>query len=76
MDKHTLIRQIDGLYPIDSGHSDTNTIGEFLLMRAIKEARFDWRDLPERVLEIYLMGCLEEERSGELTEILKHSGMI
>jgi hypothetical protein len=76
MTKEELIKKIEGLYPIDSEFPDTNTIGEFLLMRAMKEAKFDWRDLPESVLTIYLRECIEEERSGELTETLRQAGMI
>lgn len=49
------IQIIESLYPIDSDFSNTNAIGETLLMEAIR--RHDWRKLPAEILQEYRTLC-------------------
>lgn len=71
-----IIRSIEGLYPIDSNYVDTGTIGEVILMKAIRNIKFDWRMLPNEVLCEYNQLCLKEENSGDITAMLRKSGRI
>lgn len=47
-----------------------------LLLRAMKNTEFNWRELPENVLLEYAKLCQDEENTGELTSTLRHAGMI
>lgn len=65
MEKQRLINIIQGLYPADSGFSDTQKIGKALLEDSMHEANFNWRDLPEGVLKIYAEKCETLEKLKE-----------
>lgn len=65
MEKQDIIRDIEALYPIDSGYEDTSKIGEQLLLGAIRET--DWRELPIEVLIKYRQQCLFQENASEIT---------
>jgi len=56
--KQELISTIEWLYPIDSEYDSVKSIGEKLLLEAIADTFFDWRDLPEEVLIRYAELCL------------------
>lgn len=65
MENQRLINIIQGLYPADSGFSDTEKIGKALLEDSMHEANFNWRDLPEGVLKIYAEKCETLEKLKE-----------
>lgn len=76
MEKEKIINRIDDLYPIDSEYGDTNMIGKCLLIQAIGNVGFNWRDLPINVLKEYERLCINEEEDGELTHKLKSKGLL
>jgi len=53
MRKEDIINDIDALYPIDCQYEDTNKIGKLLIIKAIENVKFNWRDLPIEVLQEY-----------------------
>lgn len=59
--KDKVIRIIEDHYPIDSEFQDTRLIGNQLLLEAIIDSGFDWRDLPLNVLENYSRRCINRE---------------
>lgn len=71
-----MIKEIEGLYPTDCQYSDTNTIGGVILLKAMKNTNFDWRELPLETLNEYLMLCKDEEITGELTQSLRNAGVL
>ena len=60
MDRQQAINIIEGLYPVDSQYSETNTIGERLLSQAKRECE-NWRTLPDAILFRYADLCQQEE---------------
>lgn len=76
MEKSKIIRDIENYYPIDSEYSETNLIGQRLLIMAIQQTRFNWRNLPEKVLIKYRDLCFDEENNREITEQLREQGLI
>lgn len=74
MSKDKIIQNIEGLYPTDCEYSNTNTIGKVLLLTALKNSKFDWRELPENVLLEYERLCLNEENNGEITHQIRRQG--
>ena len=76
MSKEEMIQEIEGLYPIDCNYIDTCTVGEMLLLKAIRTTNFDWREFPENVLLEYLQLCRNEEEDGEITSLLRGQGRI
>lgn len=63
MNVQNLISTINSLYPIDSGYSDTNEIGEQLLLQAIRQ--IGWRTLPVEILDEYARLCINENYQCE-----------
>lgn len=51
------------LYPADSRYSDTAETGRRLLLKAMENTGFNWRDLPEDVLQEYAVLCEQEDNS-------------
>lgn len=58
-----VIRNIESLFPVDSGFDDTNAVGERLLEQAKRNCNYeiDWRDLPDNVLREYERLCIAED---------------
>jgi len=64
MKKSEAIDIIKGLYPTDSPYPDTNEVGKKLMLEAIEETRFDWRDLPIHVLVRYAEKCIAKDNEN------------
>jgi len=65
MKKHEIINVIQNLYPTDSQFADTNAIGKQLMLEAIEECKFDWRDLPIHVLRKWAEKCEAKEQEAD-----------
>lgn len=76
MTKDKIIKDIESYYPIDSEYPETNLIGQKLLIMAIQQTKFNWRDLPENVLKKYRELGFNEEETGEITEQLREQGFF
>jgi hypothetical protein len=74
--KDQIIQGIESLYPIDAQFEDTAKVGEILLMSAFRVSGFNWRDLPENVLSVYLSLCKKEDESGSISKELKEYGAL
>jgi len=62
--KQELIDIIEGLYPVDSACPEVNDVGKHLLLQAMEEVGFNWRELPKKVLNRYAFLCLEKEENN------------
>lgn len=61
MGKKESINTISSLYPSDSQFPDTNEIGKQFMLESMVEVGFDWRNLPDDVLERWAEKCISRE---------------
>ncbi|WP_281647482.1 hypothetical protein [Parendozoicomonas sp. Alg238-R29] len=64
-EKQRILDGIEALYPADAGHGRAAFIGQILLHHALENTYYNWRDLPQSVLERYLAICEDYERKTE-----------
>ncbi|MBE8215465.1 MAG: hypothetical protein HAW62_03935 [Endozoicomonadaceae bacterium] len=59
--KQRLLDGIEALYPADANHQKIAFIGQILLQYALDNTLYNWRNLPDDILERYLAVCEEYE---------------
>ena len=71
MKKKEIIREIENLFPIDSGWEDTNATGRNLLMETIEG--LGWRNLPKKFLKVYLQKCVQMDDINVNKAVKQHN---
>lgn len=72
MDRKEAIDAISSLYPSDSNFPETNEIGRQFMLESMNEVGFDWRNLPDDVLERWAEKCILRERELDVKIIEKY----
>ncbi len=78
-DKQRVLDGIEALFPADASSGKKALIGQVLLKYALENTPFNWRELPQEVLERYLAICEDYElrseqnqNTGSLPGYLRH----
>lgn len=59
--RQCILDGIEALYPADASAQKTAFIGQVLLRYALENTLYNWRELPDDILERYLAVCEEYE---------------